>query len=276
MKKIVLSLICLTITASAFTQEKREKDTTRVTLKNMEIIILTDNDNTERNEGAEGSTAIRVKKEKFAKDFNYWSGIDFGLNGYFTDNNFGINNDPIDIHMELNYGRSFNLNLNVWEYTENLIGKKFLFTTGLGFRFNRYAFKNTNTTLSFNDTGVFPLMDSVKRFDKNFLNATYISAPIMFTYVPGQNAKKSFHISAGLIANARIGSRIKQRYILNDQNFKDISRGTYHLNPFLFDATIRMGVGGFTAYATYSLNGMFEKNKGPQYTPFSVGISRRF
>jgi hypothetical protein len=275
MKKIVFTLVCLAVAMTGISQEKekKEKDTTRVSLKNMEIIILTDNDS---ETDASGNTIKLEKKPKLAKDFNYWSGIDFGINGYFTDNNFGINSDPSNIHMELNYGRSFNMNLNLWEYTDNLIGKKFLFTTGLGFRFNRYAFKNTNTTLSFDDFNTFPVLDTVKRFDKNFLNATYISAPLMLTFVPGKNAKKSFHISTGIIANARIGSRVKQRYLLNDQKFKDISRGHYHLNPFLFDATVRAGVGGFTVYGTYSLNGMFEKGKGPQYTPFSIGISQRF
>jgi hypothetical protein len=275
MKKIVFTLVCLSVAlvGTAQEKEKKEKDTTRVSLKNMEIIILTDNNEiTIEN----GETISKPKKQKLPKDFNYWTGIDFGINGYFTDNNFGINNDLNNVHMDLNFGRSFNLNWNFAEFTDKLIGEKFLFTTGLGLRFNRYAFKNTNTTLSFDDFNTFPVLDTVKRFDKNFLNATYISAPLMLTFVPGKNAKKSFHISGGVIANARIGSRVKQRYLLNDQKFKDISRGHYHLNPFLFDATVRAGVGGFTVYGTYSLNSMFEKGKGPQYTPFSIGISQRF
>lgn len=60
------------------------------------------------------------------------------------------------------------------------------------------------------------------------------------------------------------------------QNFKDISKGHYHLNPFLFDASVRFGVGSFTAFANYNLNGLFESGKGPEYFPFSAGLSLNF
>jgi hypothetical protein len=230
-----------------------------------------------------GSTVVSIssgdkkeKEKKTAKDYNYWSGLDFGVNGYFTDKSFGINNDPDNIFMELNYARSFNLNLNIYEYSANLGSEKILFVTGLGFRFNRYAFKNTNTTLSFNDTTIFPQLDTVNKFNKNFLNTSYISLPLMFALVPGENAKKSFHISMGVIGSYRLGSRIKQRYEFNNQNLKDIKRGHYHINPFLLDATVRVGVGRFTLYANYGLTGLFEKGKGPEYYPFSIGLASRF
>ncbi len=80
-------------------------------------------------------------------------------------------------------------------------------------------------------------------------------------------------MSVGAIVNYRIDSRLKQKYVLNDQKLKDVSRGHYQLNPFMVDASVRFGVGDFTAFANYSLTAMFEKNKGPQFTPFSAGIS---
>lgn len=175
--------------------------------------------------------------------------------------------------MELIYGKSFMLNFNFAEFNANLIGDKFLFTTGLGFRFNRYAFKNSNTTLSYDNAQVFPNTDSIKSFDKNCFNASYLSAPLYLTLVPGKDAEKSFHMSVGAIVNYRIDSRLKQKYVLNDQKLKDVSRGHYQLNPFMVDASVRFGVGDFTAFANYSLTAMFEKNKGPQFTPFSAGIS---
>jgi hypothetical protein len=277
-KTIILSLllICTLPSIVMAQEEKKEKelDTTRFSIGGTEIIIVNEVE-VERIEGIEGTKTKKVKKPKTASDFNYWSGIDFGINGYFTDKNFGVNNDPDNLYMELNYAKSFNINLNVWEYKTKLIGERFLLTTGAGFRFNRYAFKNTNTTLSFNDTEVFPIVDSTIRFDKNFLNASYFTVPLMVTLVPGQKAKKSFHMTAGVIGGIRMGSRVKQRYVMNDQKFKDINRGTFHLNPFMLDATIRMGVGSFMVYGTYNMLPMFESNKGPDYQQFSVGITRR-
>ena len=275
---ILLGLILLCATPATIVAQEREKekelDTTRFTLKNMEIIIVSNVETEEVSDN--GTTTVKsTKKPKTASDFDYWSGVDIGINGFFTDGNFGVNNDPDNVYMELNYARSWNLNLNIWEYKAKLIGERFLLTTGAGFRFNRYAFKNTNTTLSFNDTEVFPVVDSSLRFDKNFLNASYFTVPLMLTLVPGSDAKKSFHFSAGVIGGVRMGSRVKQRYVVNDQKFKDINRGTFHLNPFILDATVRTGIGSFMVYGTYNLLPMFESNKGPEYQQFSVGITRR-
>jgi len=280
MKNIILTAFSLAFLMSNIlaqeTQKTEEKrDTTRISLRGTEIVIYSSGDNNKVVIDENGE-ATKVQKTKAPKDLNYWEGIGFGINGYFTDNNFGINNDPANIEMELNYGRSFMINLNFAEFNAKLIGEKFLFTTGLGFRFNRYAFKNTTTTLSYNDTEVFPMVDSLKSFDKNYLNATYLSVPLFLTLVPGKDAEKSFHMSLGAIVNYRIGSRIKQKYVFSDQKLKDISRGHYHLNPFLVDASVRIGVGDFTAFANYSLTTMFEKNKGPQYYPFSAGVSLSF
>lgn len=280
MKNLILTTIGLALLASnLFAQEpektEQKKDTMRISLKGTEIVIYTSGDENTVVIDENGKSTTK-KKTKSAKDLNYWRGLEVGINGYFTDNNFGINNDPDNLHMELNYGKSFMMNLNFAEFNAKLIGEKLLFTTGLGFRFNRYAFKNTTTTLSYNDTQVFPIVDSIKSFDKNYLNTSYLSAPLYLTLVPGKDAAKSFHISVGAVVNYRIGSRIKQKYMLNDQKLKDVSRGHYHLNPFLVDASVRFGVGDFTAFANYSLTAMFEKNKGPQYYPFSAGISLSF
>lgn len=280
MKNLILTTLgLLVLTSNAFAQEpekkEEKKDTTRISLKGTEIIIYSSGDESKVVIDENGKST-KQKKPTLAKDLNYWRGLEVGINGYFTDNNFGINNDPDNLHMELNYGKSFMMNFNFAEFNANLIGNKFLFTTGLGFRFNRYAFKNTTSTLSYNDTQVFPVVDSIKSFDKNYLNASYLSAPLYLTLVPGKDAKKSFHMSVGAVVNYRIGSRTKQKYMLNDQKLKDVSRGHYHLNPFLVDASVRFGVGDFTAFANYSLTAMFEKNKGPQFYPFSAGVSLSF
>lgn len=280
MKNIILTTIGLTLLASnLFAQEpektEKKRDTARITMKGTEILIYKTGDANSVVIDENGKSTTK-KKIKTAKDLNYWRGLEAGINGYFTDNNFGINNDPNNLHMELNYGKSFMMNLNVAEFNANLIGEKLLFTTGLGFRFNRYAFKNTTSTLSYNDSQVFPIVDSIKSFDKNYLNATYLTAPLYLTLVPGKDAAKSFHMSVGAIVNYRIGSRVKQTYMLNDQKLRDVGRGHYHLNPFLVDASVRFGVGDFTAFANYSLTAMFEKNKGPQYYPFSAGIGLSF
>lgn len=263
MKKIVTILGVLGIIGFVIAQEDETTDTTRFSLGNKNITITAFGDKEE------------IEEEDKPSDFNYWLGSDLGVNGFITDGNFGINNDPENVYMELNYSKSLNLNINVFEYSTELGTDKVLFVTGLGFRFNRYAFKNTNTTLSFNETTVYPQLDTVNEFHKNFLNTSYVSIPLMVAVVPGKVPKKSFHLSLGVIGSFRLGSRVKQRYDFNNQNLKDIKRGHYHINPFLLDATARIGIGRFTVYANYGLTSLFERNKGPEYYPFAIGLASR-
>ena len=269
MKNTFTVLLALLIGVSVYAQEEKEQDTTKISYKGRVITITKDND--------EDTTVVIGDDEDDGKwDVNHWRGLEFGMNGYFTSNDFGINNDPNNVYLELDYAKSFMINLNLWEFNTGIGTEKFRFFTGLGFRFNRYAFKSTTSTLAYNDTTIFNAADSSKSFDKNFLNASYISAPIYFTLMPGNDPDKSFHFSAGAVVSYRVGSRLKQKYVIQDQKRKDINKGHYHLNPFLIDASVRMGVGNFTVFANYGLNSLFESNKGPDYAPFSAGLSLNF
>ncbi|HZH86531.1 MAG TPA: outer membrane beta-barrel protein [Brumimicrobium sp.] len=263
MKNTLSFLILLLLVNFSFGQE--EPDTTKISFKG-KVLIITSTDDKDAN--------IIIDGDKDKKWNVYqWRGLEFGVNGLFTSNAFEINNDPANIFLELDYAKSFMMNLNLFEFNTRIGTEKVRFYTGIGLRFNRYAFKTTNSTLSYNDTSIFNTMDSLKIFDKNYLNASYISIPVFFSFMPGKNPNKSFHISAGATLNYRIGSRIKQKYVLDDQKRKDVNKGHYHLNPFLVDASLRVGVGNFSVFANYGLNSLFESKKGPDYKPFSIGLS---
>ncbi|MDX1652770.1 MAG: outer membrane beta-barrel protein [Brumimicrobium sp.] len=244
-------------------QEEKTQDTTRISYKGKVITVHTDDD------------TLEVKKQD-KWEVNHWRGFEFGMNGYSTGQGFEINNDPNNTYLELDYGKSFMLGFNFAEFNYALGTEKFRLMTGLGLRFNRYAFKSTNSTLSYNDTTIFRSIDSVKTIDKNYLNTTYLSAPLFLTLMPGKDPEKSFHLSLGAIVSYRIGSRVKQKYTIDEQKRKDIVKGHYHINPFLVDASVRMGVGDFTIYANYGLTSLFESGKGPEYYPFSAGLCWNF
>lgn len=270
MKNTITFILAFTLATFSFGQ-KEEEGTTTISFKGKVITISSGDD-------SECDTTITLsddfEEEKW--DINHWRGLEFGVNGFFTPDAFNINNDPTNVYLELDYAKSFMMNLNLFEFNTAIGTEHFRFFTGLGLRFNRYAFKSTKSTLSYNDSTIFNAIDSLKTFDKNYLNATYISMPVYFTFMPGKDPNKSFHLSAGAIVNYRIGSRLKQKYVTQDQKRKDIEKGHYHLNPFLIDASVRIGVGDFSLYANYGLNSLFESNKGPDYKPFSLGLSLNF
>ncbi|MEX1193154.1 MAG: outer membrane beta-barrel protein [Brumimicrobium sp.] len=262
-KLLITAVLLIGFTGFGHEENKKSSDTTRISYNGRVITVHFEED------------SIEIEKDD-KWEVNHWRGLEFGMNGYFTSDNFEINNDPNNTYLELDYAKSFMINMNLFEFNTKIGTEKFRFMTGLGFRFNRYAFKSTNTSLSYNDTTIYSSIDSTKTIDKNFLNTTYLSAPLYLTFMPGNDPNKSFHISVGAVFNYRIGSRLKQKYTLEDQKRKDINRGHYHINPLLVDASVRMGVGDFTVFANYGLTSLFEKNKGPEYYPFSAGISLNF
>jgi len=54
---------------------------------------------------------------------------------------------------------------------------------------------------------------------------------------------------------------------------KDKDRSSFNINAFEYAATARVGYKDVGLFATYSLTPLFESGKGPELTPFSIGIS---
>lgn len=107
---------------------------------------------------------------------------------------------------------------------------------------------------------------------------------------------KQFHFAVGGLVSARVSTHTKvyfneanKSYDLLDPSTGNLvatgitpsggSRNivknfnSFHLAPFKFDASVRFGYGIITLYATYSLNTMFQENRGPVLYPFTAGIS---
>ncbi|MFI5205207.1 MAG: hypothetical protein ACHQF2_11985 [Flavobacteriales bacterium] len=74
----------------------------------------------------------------------------------------------------------------------------------------------------------------------------------------------------------RIGSKLKQDFEMasvNTHEYEVRTKGHYHLNPLLVYGTFAIGYGEhFQLFANYGLNSLFEKNRGPEVIPFTVGI----
>ena len=67
-------------------------------------------------------------------------------------------------------------------------------------------------------------------------------------------------------------SHTKQVYFIDGKKQKDKDFQDFHLHPFRYDATARIGWGRLNLFASYALNSMFKEGKGPELTPFALGI----
>jgi hypothetical protein len=126
----------------------------------------------------------------------------------------------------------------------------------------------------------------------------YLTLPVLFEYqtAPAYH-KNGFHISLGVIIGARLSSHTKIYYNELNKEFnvtqynpetgqyevaftaispndpKEKNYDDWFLQPFKFDASVRIGWNFLNFFATYSLNTMFRQEKGPELYPWSAGIS---
>lgn len=268
MKNLIYSLAI--VLTSTFSFGQIQDDTSKFTFPGGEIIIVTfENDSL-----ITSSDTTYFKKKKSGPepgDFERWGGFFFGVNGYLT----ASNNRQLfqsQRFMELDYTRSPNFTLNLPGKRFAIGGNRFGITTGIGFEFNRYGLKR-NVSLGYNSDSTFHNLDTAVQYDKNFLKATFIHAPLLLEYNTSLDPDKGLYVGLGVIGGYRIGSKTKQKYLQNGKKQTDKSKGDYNLNPFKLSFTARLGYGRFTVFANYSMTELFDPGRGPELYPFSAGLS---
>jgi hypothetical protein len=254
-----------------------EDGNVEVTIDNNKIVVVTD-DSVKVKLGDNSIVVdedgdVKINHNKKKDKFNgHWKGLELGVNGYLTPNNdFEY---PADYKLlEQKYQKSINVNLNFLEQNVNLINNHLGLVTGLGLSWNNYRFEN-DVRLGQRDQKLELFTDTTAglSYKKSKLVNTYLTVPLMLELQTNRKAKaNSFHISAGVVGGWKIGTHAKYVYD-NGSIQKDKDRSSFYMNPFKVDAIAKVGWGVLNLYATYSLTPMFQKNKGPELYPFSIGI----
>ncbi|OFY28499.1 MAG: hypothetical protein A2X01_10070 [Bacteroidetes bacterium GWF2_35_48] len=257
---------------SIFITEKNKggKDTTKIIFKKGKILIISDKDDFPFGDTLNweyGSDFPRYRKPRFQGN---WSGVEMGMNN-FLDKNFKMELPADGKMMDLNTGKSWQFNLNFLHQSFSIYKDRFGFVTGLGLALNNYAFDKKIIFVPDSNPIQFTL-DTIHKFKKNKLIVTYLTLPLLLEYqIPAGHAR--IHFAAGIIGSVKIGSRHKQVY---DNDEKHIVREDFRLSPFKAEATFRMGYGGFNVFANYSFITLFEKKKGPELYPFTIGMGLTF
>ncbi|MFC2096542.1 outer membrane beta-barrel protein [Bacteroidota bacterium] len=293
MKKITLILVTLIITLSVFGQEEpntdemkqelkeQQDDTTNIRFKRKTVKIIED----------DGETQIFVKKHKRDKDWDWlwndddrfkgsWSGFSMGLSN-FVDKDFSLSRDVTEQYMDLNTSASWNMNVNFAQYSINLINDQFGLVSGLGIEWNYYRFDNDNSIQEDPTTGLIGTYDlSVNQptwnIEKSKLSTTYVTLPLLLEFHSSSYQHSGVVISAGAIGGVKLGSNTKIVYKENGDKKKDKTKDDYNLSPFRYGVHARIGVGDWMIYGTYYFTSIFEKDKGPELYPISVGIALSF
>ena len=245
-------------------------DTTKIRLGRRSVIII--------DKGTTTSVEIPDKEEYRDWDVTYkekrkfrghWSGFEFGVNGFMDKNQSMIMKDDL-AYMDLKQARSWNVNINFLQYSLGFGTDKAGLVTGMGIEFNDYHF-SSETTLK-NDNGVTKVDSSFVDFNvsKSKLSTTYFTVPLLLEFqIPAGHHR--LYVSGGIIGGVRLGSHTKVVYDDGGKEKKK-NRDDFNLSTFRYGLTARVGYRGLRLFANYYPTSLFEKDKGPELYPFSIGL----
>lgn len=283
MKKILL-LLPLLWAINAFGQKEKvvvetNKDGTRVKIGRSGNVSVQETDEAIRIRV--GSTEINVADDNVHVDFwkernnnkfrGNWAGFELGLNGYAKQN---YDNFQTKDFMDLQTGKSITVRLNFLQFDIGLQkgNKNIGLLTGLGLESKDYRFENSYSLKNINGS-THPLPLAYDEIKKSKLNILYLTAPVLFEMQFPDAKNRRFHIGFGVEGGWRISSHTKVKYKHDGGWNKDKDRNSFNINDFKLDAQLRLGYSGFHLFFNYGLLDLFEENKGPKLTPFTVGIT---
>ncbi|BBE18192.1 hypothetical protein AQPE_2352 [Aquipluma nitroreducens] len=287
MKQIILSIIAI----AAFTLNLTAQETiSEIKLSNSspDVILNSDTVNQQKTQDTaivrigkkdvrvidhDGGTEILWGRNKHHevdpnKFKGHWEGIEFGFNA-FDKPDYSMYNASDKDFMSLNQGKSLEIDFNFYELNIGLCKNYIGLVSGMGLSFNNYRFENSYTL----QKGQFmtePVSLNPDNLSKTKLAITYLNVPLLLEFqVPVNHNEGRLFVNAGIIGGVKIGSHTKVKY--GDKKDKD--RSGFNLNAFKYEATARIGYKDICLFANYSLTPLFQSGKGPELTPFTIGIS---
>lgn len=240
---------------------KAEQDTTIVRIGGNDVLVISHGGGTEILWGKD-----KDKKHQTEKFKGHWQGLDLGFNGY---TNADYSMYDVDNFMSVIQEKSYEVGLNAFELNIGLYKSYIGLVTGMGLAFNDYKFEN-QYTIRRESRGTEPVYLDYTDLVKTKLSVQYLNVPLLVEFqIPVNQNEGRLYINAGILGAVKIGSHTKVKH----GESKDKDRDGFNINSFKYDATARIGYKGFGLYAKYSLTPLFENGKGPELTPFTLGVS---
>jgi len=236
----------------------QETDTIVPIRKSAEEILRTINLN---------SDGFNFWKDKFS---GHWAGIDVGFNTFLNPDYSG--NDSEFMKNDIWSSNSFHLNLIQRSFGLQSNRNNFGLVTGVGLLYQYYSLNDSTTIQKTGDDIIVPKEFGFSENQKSKLFLLSVTVPVLIEIqIPINNYKNRLYFSSGMYFSYRIASytRIKYR-IEQKQNLKITDN--YSLQNFKYGIMFRTGYRWINFYAMYELTPFFKVGKGPELTPFTVGI----
>lgn len=214
------------------------------------------------------------KKEPEFHFFNFFDEddglfeLDLGFNNYLEKGNLPSDNGA-------SYGLlPFNSNIVNLRILKKLGGNRgktrFSGSAGLEFSWNNYKF-DQDVIIGKDSAGIrFEPFPAGQKKIKSKLAAFWINVPLMLHY---HAMKSSFHMAFGGFAGYRLGSHSKVKFSEEGVEKKEKEYTNFYLNSLQYGLRFQIGFYDVDFFASYNLNSLFSKGRGPQLTPLSFGVT---
>ncbi len=252
---IILAFVS-TISLAQDTTATAKIDTTEISLKKSKILIITNEDNQEKEEKKPESTT----KRKIQNTQAMWSGLQIGVNGLFADDGGPLQSQYNFLDLDYSRNRSIALNLISKRFD---LGVPYVgFSTGLGIGFNRYAL-NRNVRLQYDADHVWAEEDTIHNFSKNFIKTTHITLPVFLELNTHKRANNGFRLAAGFEVAYLLSAKTKIKYKYEGKKQVDKTKGNFNMAPFRLSPMVMLGYRDISFYAKAALSPFFIDGKGP-------------
>lgn len=206
---------------------------------------------------------IRIKKMKKHEydpgDYSRWSGLNIGFNQLRSiDDYSGLDGDNAIFDNKIWSSRTWNLNL--FDYSLNIVKRHILLTTGIGFEFRNFSFKKDFDLLPSGEN-IEPVLTNID-YTKNKLRANYIQVPLLLEINTSPKPKKGLYLGAGVIGGYKMYSVMMQEYEVNGREEEKVihDQNGFNLNDIQLQGTLRLGIGKLTFFGNFDLLPVFENS----------------
>ena len=213
--------------------------------------------------------------EEDGLDFNgSWAGFGLGLNSFMNANHdfYGEADAPF---LVLDYAKSVNVQLNIWEKRFPIVNDYVGLTTGVGFQWNRYGLQK-NVDVFANADSIYAVNNTTVTLNKNLLRTTYLLIPLLFEFNTNKDEDKSWHLSLGVVGGVRLGSCLKTKWETDGKPLKAKTKDDFNFNSLAANAYAQIGYGNVGLFIQYGLTDVFRAGKGPVLSPVSGGLIFNF
>jgi hypothetical protein len=291
-KKFLSSLVLSSLALNVVAQSKGTvndtvivKDTTQVDLGTSRIIFYQKSNKIEKITYTRIDTLLSLevdRENKFKKDSlrayklkkrGHWNGLDFGTSILL--NSSGQASFSNQTYLENDPSKSFYMNYNFFQKKFPIVRYNIGLLTGLGCNWTSIGIRD-NKILNYNSDSVWTTDNTGIDFDKNKLRASYLTVPLFLEFVAKPNKTESMYLMVGMVGALKIRSVFIQKVENDKMYLKNKYKGSYALNSFKLDASLRVGYGNFGAFASYSLLPLFDTKFIQGAYPLSFGLSYVF